>query len=168
MINPTILKAFLVLFCFSLFNTSGQTTNIEESNTEGKKYCNVRYDFCMEYPEEIFTTIEYSVNGDGIIAQSRDGKIEFIAAGFNNVLETSIDEEYELFLKSVTKNEGKIQVLKTDKNKDYFESTIITGSKFIYIKAFKKENDFVTLTIKADKNIDIEELKEQIYFSSEF
>lgn len=50
-----------------------------------RTYENDRYRFSVKYPADLFHTVEYPANGDGIVMKSRDGAIELRTYAFLNV-----------------------------------------------------------------------------------
>ena len=134
---------------------------------ESEVYCNTRFNYCLKYPERIFKNIEYAANEDGIRAYSEDGMTQLIVAGFYNTLGTSIDEEYDMAIKNIEYEQGKIISMTTEMNPDWFETIVETKHTQVYQKVIKANDHYLSLTIKTDKKTTLEKLKAQIFFTNQ-
>ena len=134
---------------------------------ESEVYCNTRFNYCLKYPEHIFEEVEHSSNEDGIRAYSEDGMTQLIVAGFYNTLGTSIDEEYDMAIKNIEYEQGKIISATTEMNPDWFETIVVTENTQIYQKVIKANDHYLSLTIKTDKKTALEKLKAQIFFTNQ-
>ena len=65
---------------------------------EWETYANESSGFTVEYPASLFSTLEPSREGDGIVSTSVDGEIEFRAYAFNNGDELPLDQVREIIV----------------------------------------------------------------------
>ncbi len=158
-----ILFTFFAIFGWSSIATFGQ--NLTET------YCNYRFDFCVEYPAELLPLKEKSANNDGIKMWSKDGNLKVSISGYHNVFNSSLKEEYELFIAAIEDIEGPIDKRKVVLVDDQFEVTLEVGQKKIFHKTSLQNGQFHGLTIETNiKGFDLPEhnldvLKDQIRFS---
>lgn len=172
--NPrTWVLSFLALCCTTLTAFLPAVAGLLPQGDTSKEYCNVRYDFCLEYPDYIFTKSDVSPNGDGIILTSKDENTQLRASGYYNVMELPVTSEYEDFLEVIKlDNEGMtIRELEKRFSDNEFECLIEAGNQLYYQKTELYGHDFVSLSLiinqknyweKAENRQVFEELKDLI------
>jgi hypothetical protein len=144
--NHRHMHRFFTLLLFSLFSFSGILAQ------ETGKYCNGRYNYCLEYPEALFPKKDISENNDGLVLTSADGDIQVRVFGYFNVMDWPIQDEYEDFLE-VVKSSLKVPIddVSTVFSGDEFESVITAGDKIHYERTILKDNNFISLTIATNR-----------------
>lgn len=155
------IKTFLTLSIASLILLLSMSFSVQDS-TKSINYCNARYDFCVEYPQAIFKTIKKSSNADGVYAISISGDQELIVAGYYNVLNVDIEEEYETFLAAISDDKKTLTIQDVRKDKYFFEVAILMNGKWTYKKVLQQNDKFIALTIRTNNYEDLNLLKEEV------
>ena len=96
--NPNVIDQPLQLY-------ADTTDNIEE---EGN-YCNTRYEFCLEYPEEIFTQKKLADNCDGAFLASKDHRISLSIYGEWNSTQMTLADQHRFLLSNLLQTDGLIE-----------------------------------------------------------
>lgn len=107
------------------------------SDTTFAKYCNARFNFCIEYPNS-FERQSEPENGDGLIFLSRDKSTEIPAFGSLAVEDfDKLDQEYSIAVSD-------LRVTYKVITKDWFIfSGIDKKGKIVYRKTRKKKIDYM-------------------------
>lgn len=139
------LKSIIAIFIinFLLLNTSF-------AQNQAGEYCNPRFNFCIEYPSDIFTEKMLSTNGDGIELTNDNGDVYLFASGSNNILTTSVEAEYKNFLNYMVATEGQVKELETNRVGNMLEVSIQNGKKYFFYRTYISDNYLVAVLIKTD------------------
>ena len=102
-----------------------------------KKYCNARFDFCIEYPAS-FIAQPPAENGDGQIFLSKDGRTEVRAFG------SLATEDVGMLEQEFTMASSKTTLTYKRITKDWFVfSGVNQQGKIVYRKTVKKKIDYM-------------------------
>lgn len=138
-VNISIFIVFLILSTFC---------HAESNINTYDKYINVRFNYSVIYPNNIFIKYVESDNGDGRVFYTNDTDY-FIVSAINNSAEESIRDFYVRNIKLHIGNNKKIKYKNINNN--YFEIISTCNNKFYYQKTIYKNDVFVTLVIVYDK-----------------
>lgn len=139
------IKSILAISIFSFL-----TLNFASAQTEMAKYCNNRFDFCIEYPADIFTEKMLSANGDGVELTNADGNAYLLASGANNVIKTSVEAEYKNFMNYIVHTEGQVKEIDSQRVGNMLEISVQTGNRYIFYRSYIFEEVLVAMMIKTD------------------
>lgn len=132
-----------------------------------EKYCNSRYDFCLEYPDAVLNQKHVAENNDGIAVLSADENFQLRVYGYFNVMGWSVSEEYQDFLEVMrSNNDGEvIKELEKSFTENQFEVLFLVGGrKLHYEKTVLKGNHFISFTLEANRrgNLSFEDAQVQL------
>ncbi len=115
------------------------------------RYCNPRYDFCLEYPEKVFTEKHSSSNDDGLVLMSADGDVRMRVSGYYNVMGWSAAEEME-DLKTVLRERygNKLELIAQHNTPEGIEVTFKADYITIYCFITTHHENFVVLEIETN------------------
>ncbi len=140
------------------------------TQSQNEVYCNNRFNFCMQYPTEIFTQKILPENNDGIELHSADGTLVVKVSGVHNALESTIQEEFELF-EQYLKNVGQGFVIISSKiEPEQFIAYAVSGKEVIYQKTVLTGPYLIYLTISSKRTTQeqskkaIEEIEKELTF----
>ena len=105
------------------------------------RYCNARYDYCIDYPKDILIPQGESENGDGQVFQSDDGKRKLTVWGELNVLDETLEIKMEDNLETV-------EDARHELNEDYFIIKGIRNGSNYYQKTKLIEDGFATFLLE--------------------
>ena len=129
-----------------------------ENAIDTAKYCNARFQFCVEYPIDILSDKIISDNGDGIILRSKEEQVSATFLGSWNVENKTPKELYQLYVgKKVNRDSDSELVFKEISEKD-FEVSFIDGAFQVYERLYVLDDKFLLFQIKAP-----EKQKNRIY-----
>ncbi len=115
------------------------------------RYCNPRYDFCLEYPQAIFTERHSSANDDGLVLMSADRDVRMRVSGYYNVMGWSAAEEMEDFKTALKDRYGsKLELIAQHKTAEGVEATFKAGHITIYCLIVVRGESFVCLEIETN------------------
>lgn len=160
----------LSIFLFALFSIAVispyDIINTQPTTTfkNSAEYCNARYDFCVEYPENLFTSEIVTTNLDGVYLESLDQQVTLTAYGEYNVLNLNLEEQHRLLLEFLVKAHGTIDDHLTIFSENGFTSAIEIGEQQIQVKCQKFEDHYVSVVIrlKEKDNPIYQNLKDEI------
>jgi len=111
-------------------------------------YKNTRFGFSGQYPSKLFINKFESDNGDGVILTSQNRKVKCTFSGSNNVLESTLKEEYYSQLKSAKNDSTKKITYKVLKKKWFVTSGYnYTNKTIFYNKIFHTKNNSSNIDI---------------------
>ena len=116
-----------VILLFSgclLFSFTSNSVNPESGN-----YCNARFDFCLNYPADLFVIKEVSDNGDGIELSGANGEVKLTVSGVKNVLDQDLEGIYEDLKFSISFSEGGIENEIVETGEKIFLTSFIANDK---------------------------------------
>lgn len=144
LITPTIYEVPSVSPSTDVISSPSPTPAITPSPTAVPEtentYKNTRYGFSIKYPANIFTSYEYSQNGDGVTLSGKN--ITASVYGSNNVFHKSLDELYADALKSYPNVEYKVK-----KTNCYVVSGTDNGTIY-YVREYVGSQSINTLIIR--------------------
>ena len=139
------------------------STPIIDSLVETDRYCNVRFNFCIDFPKNIFTQKELSNNGDGAVFSSPNKELVMNISGEFNVLNRTIQEQMESLFNILETPAYDIDDHTTIVSADHFISLIDQEDRQVYIRSHKYDDYFVNIIVRINnkeylegKNLDDE------------
>lgn len=117
-------------------------------NIQYETYNNPRFNFSVDYPTKYFEFLPDSANGDGKSMISEDSGVYLSFSAVYNVLDTTIEEEYQKELESIDTVE-----YKNLGNKSYSLSYYGEHGEIVFVKKTYDEidNKYITLYFKYDE-----------------
>jgi len=144
-------------FAFLIVNLGyGQSTNsIVQANLDYETYCNVRFQYCVDYPIQLMTPEPESSNGDGRIFTNHKNEETLRVFGRNNLdaegRTISLKQQFDADLKSLAKNTAtKITYQKCGKT--FFVISGYKNGKIFYQKTIIKNDAFAYAILQYDEN----------------
>ena len=134
----------------SIFSISFLFTNFMSAQAPTEEYCNARFNFCVEYPSNIFTEKHESANGDGIELINEAGDAYIVASGANNTMNTSVEAEYKSFLNFIIESEGAIKEIDSYKGENMLEVTVQVANKYFYYQTYISDKFIVAAMVRTD------------------
>lgn len=117
-----------------------------------ERYCNTRYGFCVDYPEDVFPVQHISTNDDGVIAMSDDGNYQLRVYGYFNVMDWSVQDEFSDYLEVLQANHDmEVKQIFSRFDGDQYEAQFEIGSKVIYEKTYKKGEFFISMSLEVNR-----------------
>lgn len=143
------ISAFTVLlftFIFTAFTLPDEVKN--ETYTE---YCNLRFDYCLNYPGEDLEQQESSDNGDGAVFATEDGKIMMTIVGSFNIMQWSPQDIY-LFTFEDQLNDPNtfVENIDTDINENGFQARYNVDGEYWYYKMYLLDDAYVMLHLRSE------------------
>ncbi|MCB0706114.1 MAG: hypothetical protein KDC34_12415 [Saprospiraceae bacterium] len=118
------------------------------SGSTVQDYCNERFGYCMEYPEDIFTQEFFPDNGDGVLLISTDNMTRLRVSGSYNVLDWTMKDIYYFTFEDKTRENSKMQNIDSDLGENEFEATFVVGKTLQYVHGFKQADSYIILSIE--------------------
>ena len=116
-----------------------------------RTYHNVRFDYSISYPVNVLFPQGESVNGDGQMFLSRDGRTEMLVYGAYNSLGKSLSEVLETEVERSAEHPDRIvtyQVLR----RNWFAVSGIEKGRVFYQKTILRDATFKTFRIEYDES----------------
>lgn len=99
---------FFFAFLIVGFGNAQSINHIAKANPDYELYCNVRFQYCIDYPKQLMTPEPESSNGDGRIFTNQKNEETLRVFGRNNLdiegRTISLKQQFDADLKSLTKN----------------------------------------------------------------
>jgi hypothetical protein len=143
--NLSILLLLPLVIGFSSRNATTMNGTGQARNND-HTYCNARFDFCLQYPSDIFTHRVSSDNDDGISLYSMDGMIKARVFGAYNVEGATMADMFQTLVDELAAANKQLVVLTNDMGKTAFEATF-RGDKEMYYYRTVSQPDNITLTL---------------------
>jgi len=105
------------------------------------EYCNSRYNYCIDYPKNILFEQLESINGDGTIFKTRDGKEKLRAYGTLNMdmltaTDLTLDQQFKAELHSFSQDKSTITYKKIGES--FFVISGYDSGTIFYLKVIKR------------------------------
>lgn len=145
LINFSILLLLPLVIGFSSRNAtiaSGTGHAADNDHT----YCNARFDFCLQYPDAIFTQSVKSDNDDGISLYSEDGLMRAKAYGAYNIEGATMEGLYQMLVNELATTNSNLVIMSNDVGKTAYEATFL-GDKEMYYYRIVTHPDNIILTL---------------------
>ncbi len=126
--------------------------------TAQESYCNTRFDFCVSFPDNIFTEKELSTNGDGAIFSTPNNEIVMNISGEYDVLNRNIRDHMELLLSAIERPTDKLDDHTTVLGENHFISLIDQEDRQLYVRSHKYGNHFVNIVVRINDKSFLKEL----------
>lgn len=157
LINVFVICLFPFIFNSLPYGKAGKMTV--------ERYCNTRFNYCLDYPTAIFDGIVESDNDDGIQLVSEKYHLTLSVAGSHNVLEWSFQELYEMEMNDIIAHYEVIREIQSVFTDAYYEAEWKADGCLLYTKIYNFNGTLVTIELETAENAptDIYELlKEQL------
>ncbi|MBR9921230.1 MAG: hypothetical protein GYB31_10360 [Bacteroidetes bacterium] len=153
-----ILASFLIILCMPFIYSSAKSAE------EARSYCNDRFGFCVEYPENLFTQVFIPDNGDGVLLQSEDGKYKVQASGSYNLMDWEIEDIYYFTFEDFSRESSGVKNLDSVFTETEYEATFLVDDQLRYYHTFLFADSYITLTIVVPKGEDniLNSLKDEV------
>jgi len=134
----------------------GQSTNsIVQANLDYEPYCNVRFQYCVDYPKQLMTPEPESSNGDGRIFINQKNEETLRVFGRNNLdaegRTISLKQQFDADLKSLAKNTA-TKITYQKRGKTFFVISGYKNGKIFYQKTILKNDAFAYAILQYDEN----------------
>lgn len=115
-------------------------------------YHNSRFDYSIDYPENLLIPQGEAPNGDGQIFASADNEARMIIYGTHNVLEQSIQDLFQQESRNAASARITKQVTYKRQKANWFVVSGYIGPKIFYQKTFLSNDMFKTFYIEYPQN----------------
>lgn len=163
--KPIINFAILLVMPMAIGFSSIKDT-IHHNTAPDGRYCNARFDFCVNFPEALFTKQISSDNDDGIRLTSADGKVRVDVSGAYNVGNWSVVDMYEFALNDIDADHPeKVKHFGHEIGKTYYEATFEYGNELYFSRTVLHHNNtYITLTIAVPADMEglLDSLKDEV------
>lgn len=146
----TIINFFLMLALPSLIAYSSASSSAEMRENQ---YCNTRFNFCIEYPSQVFTSGFEADNSDGVRLYSADKDVSLEISGSYNVLNWSQEEAYFFYVEQLKEQHPNVRELSNKSGSNYFESVFKVGDKLEYYKVVIQDDAYITLILTVNEGM---------------
>jgi len=142
---------FLLSALLTLLSFQAPALANNASNTPPGRYCNPRYNFCLMYPEAVFTEKHSSSNDDGIVLMSTDRDVILRVAGYYNIMGWSPEEEMADFQSALQEQfKEKLELITQHSTEEGLEATFKAGHISIYCLIVAHGDSFVCLEMRTN------------------
>ena len=164
--RPLINLSILCILPFAISFSSYDQEPSPAAAREDGKYCNARFDFCVQYPSLLLTEKKVSDNDDGIRLTSTDGKVCAEVSGAYNVGNWSLTDIYDFSFQDITADHPEeVKYISYTIGKTSYDAVFQYGNELHYYKTvLHRDNSFVTLMIAVPMNMQelLNSLKEEM------
>lgn len=145
---------FLILFSIPAYFkvSSGNSESHPKATT--KQYCNDRFDFCLKYPEQLFTKSWVADNNDGIRLGSEDGKLYVEASGSNNILNWQLVDIHNAYFDGLKDQYPDIETMSFQVLGNRSESVFRYDKQVAYYENVLRDGHYITLIIKVPQGME--------------
>lgn len=155
--RPFISMLIIVLMPFMFFSIyGGKNVDLPKDKTvllSKSNYCNSRFDFCVIYPATVLPNQEVSVNDDGVILKTAEGKAEVNVFGSYNITNWSPQELFEFSINSLVENKKeKVEIYSSTFGEDYYECYFEIGNNNYINRSYFVKDYYISLMIKVPKD----------------
>ncbi len=115
--------------------------------TTDSQYCNSRFNFCMEYPEDLFSKKFESDNGDGVHIFSKNEDMYVEAFGSYNVMNWTPEDIYFFLGDNLKGDYTIVKELSHHIGDDSYDVVYRVDDELRYYKSLLQNNSYLTLVI---------------------
>jgi len=115
------------------------------------RYCNARFQFCVEFPDTLLPVQVISDNSDGIILKSKDEKVVATIAGIQGVTSRNTWDLYDDFVGEWMEDEG-VKIISENIEQNYYKVSFIDGKNKYWQHLFNMGDKYVIFQIVAPKS----------------
>lgn len=153
-------KFIVILFIGSLLFSFTETSDMPEPGN----YCNARFEFCVNYPQDLFVSKDVSDNGDGIVLTSSNKEVKLTISGVQNVLNEDLEGIYEDLKYSISFSEGGIENEIIETGEKFFLTSFTANEKNFFVKAIEHQDDFIVLLAEtiSTSNFNLSDFKSEV------
>lgn len=116
------------------------------SNDTQATYCNERFQFCLDYPKNIFTQEIISPNDDGLQLHSEKG-LDLRVFGYYNTLKGHLEAEHQEMVQALIGEMVRVNSTTTQHQHDYFETILVGSREEVLLQTFERGNSIVSLIL---------------------
>jgi len=118
----------------------------------GHSYCNERFEFCSQFPLEIFPTQLDFHEGDGVLLRTENDLATVIIAGHHDFSGENTEAIFQNEVKKQTTEGQRYMLISSLFGEDFYECFFLIGHKSYYHKAFLSDGKLVRLSIETTIN----------------
>lgn len=140
---------FPVVFAMTFLASalSPKLTNLFFPKSGTERYCNERFEFCVEYPNGIFTETLYSDNGDGVILTTKNDQLQMTISGMHNPEDRSTEEVMDEILSELDHKD-----METSSTDEQFVIRYVDEDNTAhYLQGLRLRDRYVYVELSADK-----------------
>jgi hypothetical protein len=129
------------------------------------QYCNVRFNYCLNYPAALLTKSADAENTEGAIFTTANQNFTVRVGGSYNVLDWNFRDLYAMEVESLKSTYEKVNELQSNFGEAYYYAAFSAGDKLFYFKVYRFNDILVSLTIEAPAGTDfsvVEELQKEL------
>ena len=143
-----------------------QSAGPAETASDSEQYCNNRFNYCLSYPADYFTSINGSPNGDGVLFSAPEKETKVRVAGAYNVMDWSVEDVYYFSFEELLKKDKSIELVESTMDDSWGEGLIRFKEekkmKFFQINLLDNAYVVVMITVPDDSFDLLDRLKEEI------
>lgn len=159
----------LLVFGLLLWSSTLQAQNPENRFTEVTKYCNTRYGFCLEYPTNVFTQKDISINNDGVVLRSTGNDVRLKVFGSFNVLgNTAADEYADLLSAMASENPETMTEISKEVNDFRIAAFLQAGRKIFYVESLTVGENVIALSLEVNRRRAMDQTQAEIEMEALF
>lgn len=137
----------LLTGCFFLFLATMTSAQLDG------RYCNSRYDYCLDYPAIEFSELEESDNFDGAMVTQVEKGIYAQVSATNNILNWRMEEIRKIEEEEMEELYGELTFEGEKPTKDYLEMSFETEGMPHVLKVYRRGDVLVFLRLWVEKPI---------------
>ncbi|UQB68978.1 hypothetical protein [Epilithonimonas zeae] len=145
---------FFAFLTVSFGNAQSKNAFVQ-ANLNYDNYCNVRFQYCVDYPIQLMTPEPESSNGDGRIFTNHKHEETLRVFGRNNLdaegRTISLKQQFDADLKSLAKNTA-TKITYQKRGKTFFVISGYKNGKIFYQKTILKNDAFAYAILQYDEN----------------
>ncbi len=150
--RPIILLFILLSLPIYFMFSSESSDSVSTENP--KQYCNTRFDFCLKYPDQLFTKSLAADNGDGIRLSSEDGKLYVEASGSFNVLDWTLTDIHNFYYDGLKGKYPDVETISFQISAIRSESVFRYGKELRYYETVLQNDHYATLVIAVPQGME--------------
>ncbi|MEM1219633.1 MAG: hypothetical protein AAGH79_11995 [Bacteroidota bacterium] len=149
---PFFTSASLLVVCLLATFGHSQAQNPGAIYKEVTKYCNTRYGFCLEYPTNIFTQKDISINNDGVVLRSTGNDLRLKVFGSFNVLANTAADEYADLMGALrSENPEAITEISKEVADNHLTAFLQAGRKIFYVETLTVGDNVIGLSLEVNR-----------------
>lgn len=131
------------------------------------QYCNDRFSYCLTYPDEYFTQVMSSDNGDGIMLTNEEGTVKVSVTGAYNVMNWTVEEINDIYFESLENKpmEVRLSEILTEDTYGWVEMRYNYEIQLFKVNLLNDAYVTMLITVPASQAELLEELTEKLQLS---
>lgn len=128
------------------------SNNPVEQNPTQDAYCNERFQFCSQFPNETFPTQLDYLGGSGLLLRTENDLATVIIAGYDDFKGTTTREIHEKEVAKLSAPGERSVLISSLFGEDFYECFFIIGRRSFYHKTYLFDDYLVRLSIETTIN----------------